>query len=53
MVNPDPCPCFACIRERALAKSETRTRKAEALVELQKKVSELLGIQLPTPDEEP
>ena len=37
--------------ERALAKSELRTKRAEALVELQKKVSELLGIQLPKEDE--
>lgn len=39
--------------ERALAKSELRTKRAEALVELQKKVSELLGIQLPKEDETP
>jgi len=29
-----------------------RAERAEGLVELQKKVSELLGIQLPKPDEE-
>lgn len=39
--------------ERALAKAEARARRAEALVELQKKVSELLGIQLPKEDEQP
>ena len=39
--------------ERALAKSDARAKKAEALVELQKKVSELLGIQLPKEDETP
>ena len=39
--------------ERALAKSELRTKRAEALVELQKKVSELLGIQLPKEGETP
>lgn len=39
--------------KRALAKSEARAKRAEALVELQKKVSELLGIQLPKNDEVP
>lgn len=38
---------------RALEKAEARARRAEALVELQKKVSELLGIQLPKEDERP
>jgi transposase-like protein len=38
--------------ERSLARAERRAQRAEALVELQKKVSELLGIQLPKPDEE-
>lgn len=33
--------------QRALEKTELRAKRAEALVELQKKVSELLGIQLP------
>jgi transposase-like protein len=36
----------------ALAKAELRAKRAEALVELQKKVSELLGVQLPTPEDE-
>ena len=39
--------------KRALAKAELRAKRAEALVELQKKVSELLGIQLPKEDETP
>jgi len=39
--------------KRALAKAELRAKRAEALVELQKKVSELLGIQLPKQDETP
>ena len=34
--------------KRALAKSEARLKRAEALIELQKKISELLGIQQPT-----
>ncbi len=38
--------------ERSLARAERRAERAEGLVELQKKVSELLGIQLPKPDED-
>jgi transposase-like protein len=37
--------------ERRLARAERRAERAEGLVELQKKVSELLGIQLPDNDE--
>jgi transposase len=33
--------------KRALAKSEARAKRAEALIEVQKKVSQLLGIALP------
>jgi transposase-like protein len=36
---------------RALEKAEARAKRAEALVELQKKISELLGIPLPKEDE--
>ena len=39
--------------KRALAKAEARARRAEALVEVQKKVAELIGIQLPKNDEKP
>jgi transposase-like protein len=39
--------------KKALAKSEARARHAEALVELQKKVADLLGVQLPKTDEVP
>ena len=39
--------------ERTAAKSEARARKAEALVELQKKISELMGSQLAREDETP
>jgi transposase-like protein len=39
--------------EKAAAKAELRAKRAEGLVELQKKVSELLGIQLPSQDENP
>jgi transposase len=38
---------------RALEKAEARAKRAEALVELQKKISELLGIPLPKEDERP
>ena len=33
--------------EREMAHMEVRARKAEAIIDLQKKVSEILGIQLP------
>ena len=39
--------------ERANAKLERRAKRAEALVELQKKVAELLGTPLAEPEEEP
>jgi transposase len=39
--------------EKAAAKAELRAKRAEGLVELQKKVSELLGIQLPSHGENP
>lgn len=38
-------------QQREIAKLRRRIEKAEALVEIQKKVSQLLGIQLPTSDE--
>lgn len=38
--------------ERDLKRSQARTQRVEALLEIQKKVSELLGIQLTSPDEE-
>jgi transposase-like protein len=38
--------------QRENAHLERRAQRAEALVELQKKVSELLGVQLPKPNEE-
>ncbi len=33
--------------EKEMARMEVRARKAEAIIDLQKKVSEILGIQLP------
>jgi transposase-like protein len=38
--------------ERENARLQRRAERAEGLVELQKRVSELLGIQLPKPNEE-
>ncbi len=53
-----PVPRVVDPRDKRLAELETnlkkmtrRAERAEALVGLQKKVSELLGIALPTPDE--
>ena len=37
--------------ERQVARMTKRAERAEALVELQKKVSEILGIALPTTEE--
>lgn len=39
--------------EKELARSQARLKRAEALLELQKKVSEILGVELPKQDEEP
>jgi transposase len=38
--------------EKQLARSEARLKRAEALLSLQKKVSEILGVELPPTDEE-
>lgn len=48
---PDPRDKENAELKRALAKAEARAKRAEALVEIQKKVSELLGIQLPQREE--
>ncbi len=48
---PDPRDKENAELKRALAKAEARAKRAEALVEVQKKVSELLGIQLPEREE--
>lgn len=39
--------------EKQLAHTQVRLKRAEALLDLQKKVSEILGVELPKPDEEP
>lgn len=38
--------------EKQLARAQVRLKRAEALLDLQKKVSEILGVELPKPDEE-
>lgn len=48
---PDPRDKENAELKRALAKAEARAKRAEALVEVQKKISELLGIQLPLREE--
>jgi len=48
---PDPREKENSELKRALAKAEARAKRAEALVEVQKKVSQLLGIALPESDE--
>ena len=47
---PDPSVHRILVLERALAKATARAELAEALVDLQKKVAELLGRTLPTAD---
>ena len=37
--------------KKALAKAEARAARAEAVIEVQKKISAILGIQLPNQDE--
>lgn len=49
-VPPDPRTHRILVLERALAKATARAEHAEALVDLQKKVAELLGRTLPTAD---
>jgi transposase len=49
---PHPLKRKVAELEREVARATRRAERGEGLVELQKKVSELLGIQLPKPDEE-
>ena len=49
---PHPLERKVAELERDNARLQRRAERAEGLVALQKKVSELLGIQLPKPDEE-
>lgn len=50
---PDPRDQKIAEQEREIAKLKKRVARAEALVELQKKVSEILGVTLPDPNEVP
>jgi len=50
---PDPRDKQIAELERRARRAEARADRAERLVELQKKVSELLGIPLPDPESEP
>jgi transposase len=52
-VVPHPLEQRVAELEREVSRATRRAERAEGLVALQKKVSELLGIQLPMPDEEP
>ena len=49
---PDPRDKQIAELERRARRAEARADRAERLVELQKKVSELLGIPLPDPEDE-
>lgn len=49
---PDPRDKVILDLERRAQRAEARADRAERLVELQKKVSELLGIPLPDPESE-
>jgi transposase len=49
--RPDPTATRIAHLERQLAKATARAEHAEALVELQKKVAQLLGRTLPTTDD--
>ena len=52
--QPSPAEKEVVELKRAMAKMEARLKRADAMLAIQKKVSELLGIQLPPPpDEEP
>jgi transposase-like protein len=50
-VKPDARDQEVAELKKALAKAEARAKRAEALVEVQKKVAELIGMQLPKNDE--
>jgi transposase-like protein len=49
---PHPLERKVVEQAQEIARLQRRAERAEGLVELQKKVSELLGIQLPKPNEE-
>ena len=50
---PDPRDRELAAKDREIARLSARAERAEAIVELQKKVSEILGIRLPESDDKP
>ncbi|WP_204816951.1 transposase [Corallococcus macrosporus] len=51
--EPDASARRVAELEKELARAQVRLKRAEALLDLQKKVSEILGVELPKPNEEP
>jgi hypothetical protein len=49
-VRPDPQQKRIVELERELRRAQARAERAEALVEVQKKLAELLGLELPARD---
>lgn len=49
-LRPDPQQKRIVELERELRRAQARAERAEALVEVQKKLAELLGLELPAPD---
>ena len=50
---PDPSSKRIALLERQLGRATARAERLELIVELQKKVSELLGLALPASDDKP
>jgi len=48
--RPDPRDQRIAVLERELRRAQARAERAEALVEVQKKLAELLGLELPASD---
>ena len=52
-IEPNPVAAELVLAQRANARLTQRLARAEAIIELQKKVAELLGIPLARSDDEP
>ena len=50
---PDPRDRELATKDREIARLSARAERAEALIEVQKKLSEILGIRLPESDDKP
>jgi len=50
---PDPRDRELAAKDREIARLSARAERAEALIEVQKKLSEILGIRLPESDDKP